>query len=280
MAHHPAHPAHNTHKTFTLTFGEVCENHVRNEQIGHLAEKGFSLEELQHICRYFDERGCFTELLNLNELLFDDDEEKDKAEPAYVLVLRDGLGTLLSPSEKKEFYDEQDQLEKDKKVKMYGRVVNKHARHNLCFADEGHASDYENGMGTVVAFRDVPCLSKVREMIHEITGKRLYAEGNYYYDTRKCGIGYHGDAERRLVVGIRVGEEMPLHYRWYKNSRVVSKTLKLSLGDGDMYVMGEKAVGFDWKMRSKYTLRHAAGAAKFLDGKKDITVFEETLIED
>jgi alkylated DNA repair dioxygenase AlkB len=275
MAHHK-----DAHKTFTLTFGEVCENHVRNEQIGHLAEKGFSLEELQHIRRYFDERGCSTELLNLNELLFEDDEEKDKAEPAYVLVLRDGLGTLLSPSEKKEFYEEQDQLEKDKKVKMYGRVVNKHARHNLCFADEGHASDYENGMGTVVAFRDVPCLSKVREMIHEITGKRLYAEGNYYYDTRKCGIGYHGDAERRLVVGIRVGEEMPLHYRWYKNSRVVSKTLKLSLGDGDMYVMGEKAVGFDWKMRSKYTLRHAAGAAKFLDGKKDITVFEETLIED
>ena len=28
----------------------------------------------------------------------------------------------------------------------------------------------------------------------------LVAEANYYYDLEKCGIGYHGDAERRIVV--------------------------------------------------------------------------------
>lgn len=260
-------------QTFTITFGEVCENHVRNEQIGHLADRGFSLEELTEIRRHFDERGCVTELLHLNELLFDEDEDREKAEDAYVLVLRNGLATLLSENEKKSFYEEQAALNKDKKVKMYGRVVNKHARHNLCFADEGHAADYENGMGTVVAFRDVPFLERVREKIHQITNRKLYAEGNYYYDIKKCGIGYHGDAERRLVVGIRVGEEMPLHYRWYRKSKVVSKTLKLSLGNGDMYVMGDKAVGFDWKSRSKYTLRHAAGCKKYLDEERDITEF-------
>ena len=260
-------------KTFTLTFGEVCENHVRNEQIGKLADKGFSLEELTNIKKFFDEKGCVTELLCLNELLFDEDENKEKVEKAYVLVMRNGLAGILSEDEKKEFFDEQNGLEKDKKVKMYGRVVNKHARHNLCFADEGHAADYENGMGTVVAFHDVPCLSKVREKIREITGKFLYAEGNYYYDNKKCGIGYHGDAERRLVVGVRVGCEMPIHFRWYKKSKVISKTQKIMLQNGDMYVMGEKAVGFDWKMRSKYTLRHAAGCKKFLDEKSDITEY-------
>jgi len=31
------------------------------------------------------------------------------------------------------------------------------------------------------------------------------------------------------------------------------------LEDGDMYIMSEKASGFDWKKRSIYTLRHAAG---------------------
>lgn len=265
-------------QTFTLTFGEVCENHVRNEQIGKLADKGFSLGELENIKKHFDEKGCVTELLNLNDLLFEDDPDKGQAEHAYVLVMRNGLGNMLSEGEKQLFFEEQNNLTKDTKVKMYGRVVNKHARHNLCFSDEGHGPDYENGMGTVVPFREVPSLMKVRELVHEITGKLLFAEGNYYYNTQKCGIGYHGDAERRLVVGIRVGESMPLHFRWYKKSKVVSKTLKILLENGDMYVMGEKAVGFDWKLRSKYTLRHAAGCKKYVDEEKDIKKFSESLI--
>ena len=33
----------------------------------------------------------------------------------------------------------------------------------------------------------------------------MVAEGNYYYDLKKCGIGFHGDAERKKVVAIRVG---------------------------------------------------------------------------
>ena len=40
-------------------------------------------------------------------------------------------------------------------------------------------------------------------------------EGNYYYDIKKCGIGFHGDAERRKVVGIRLGDSIPLHFQWF-----------------------------------------------------------------
>lgn len=31
-----------------------------------------------------------------------------------------------------------------------------------------------------------------------------------------------------------------------------------------MYIMSEKATGYDWKKRSIYTLRHAAGCKKYL----------------
>ena len=34
--------------------------------------------------------------------------------------------------------------------------------------------------------------------------------------------------------------------------------------------MSEKAVGADWKLRSKYTLRHAAGAKKYLKMKGEV----------
>ena len=86
---------------------------------------------------------------------------------------------------------------------MYGRVVNKHARHNLCFGEAHQAPNYEEGMGTVYAFDEVPLLKKIRSQLGEIIGEKgvnLQAEGNYYYDVNKCGIGFHGDTERKKVI--------------------------------------------------------------------------------
>jgi hypothetical protein len=37
-----------------------------------------------------------------------------------------------------------------------------------------------------------------------------------------------------------------------------------------MYVMTDKAVGFDWKKKSIMTLRHAAGSDKFLEIKEKV----------
>ena len=77
----------------------------------------------------------------------------------------------------------------------------------------------------------------------------------------KCGIGYHGDTERRLVVGARFGKPFPLAYRWYKNRQPVGDPISITLGHGDVYVMSAKAVGTDWKRSTILTLRHAAGTA-------------------
>ncbi len=49
-------------------------------------------------------------------------------------------------------------LEWYKKAFMYGRVVNKHARHNLCFDDVSQKSDFENGKGSVINFEILPIL--------------------------------------------------------------------------------------------------------------------------
>lgn len=257
-------------QTFTLTFGDQAENHVGMEKLGQLASHGFSFDDLVNYRSFFQSKGCVTELHHLNELIADE-SKRSESEDAYVLVARRGLAAFLSDEKQLDnFFEEQAQLEKDTKALMYGRVVNKHARHNLCFADVGHAPNYAEGQGTVVPFASVPLLTVVRHAILELTGHLLVAEGNYYFDLNKCGIGYHGDAERRIVIGIRVGETMPLHYRWYKNNEIVSPTLKLSLHHGDIYFMSEKATGYDWKSRSRFTLRHAAGCSKFLDEQHDL----------
>jgi len=150
---------------------------------------------------------------------------------------------------------------------MYGRVINKHARHNLCYGYEDQEPDYEQGHGQIISFDSVPILKKFRNQIPKIigdVGADLMAEGNYYYDITKCGIGFHGDSERKKVIGVRLGASIPLEYQWFNNSKPVGTRISLQLNDGDIYFMSEKATGNDWKKKSIYTLRYAAGAEKYI----------------
>ena len=80
----------------------------------------------------------------------------------------------------------------------------------------------------------------------------------------KCGIGFHGDSERKKVIGVRLGASIPLHFQWFHKSKPIGERVKIMLSHGDMYVMSEKATGYDWKSSSKITLRHAAGSKKYL----------------
>jgi len=54
-----------------------------------------------------------------------------------------------------------------------------------------------------------------------------------------------------------------MRWQWFKASMPVGEPIDITLNDGDVYIMSEKAVGADWKLSSKYTLRHAAGAGKY-----------------
>ena len=52
-----------------------------------------------------------------------------------------------------DLFNEHDVFEKDTKYfdTRRQKVLNKHARHNLCFKDEDQESDYDNKKGTVVS---------------------------------------------------------------------------------------------------------------------------------
>ena len=107
-------------------------------------------------------------------------------------------------------------------------------------------------------------MSRIRQVISEWTEDVLLnGEANYYYDISRCGIGFHGDGERRKVFAVRMGETMPLYFKWHQNSQPVGEPIELVLNDGDMYIMSEKAVGFDWLKKKIATLRHSTGCAKF-----------------
>ena len=245
-------------ETITLTFGDCAENHKGMQEIGERAASGLTLADLTKAKEYFEGVGVECELVNLATLADGDFVFPD----AYLLIAKKGCDAMVSAAD---LTAEQNTLARDTKAFMYGRVVNKLARHNLCFSDFEQAPDYEKKKGTVVNFSRLPLLSQVRRALPGIASEKLtglQCEANYYYDVRKTFIGFHGDTERRIVVAIRLGADFPLHYQWFKESKPVGKLFTRILSDGDVYFMSEKAVGFDWKKRKTYTLRHAAGSAK------------------
>ena len=248
--------------TATLTFGDCAENHVGMEKVGERGAvgTGFHLSDLCAIVRKCIALGLPYKLWPLHS--------RPEHEPAYLLVIK-GLSRTES------LMEEQLALEEsyDRMALMRKRVVNKRARWNLCFTKgAGHGPSYSEGKGTVVSFEDVPHLKQFYEALPAFFGPKatnLEAEANYYYDLAKCGIGYHGDTERRKVIAVRLGATMPICFQWFHRSEPIGPRMRFDLSHGDVYVMSEKAVGGDWKSSSKWTLRHAAGAASYIDLKPE-----------
>lgn len=267
------------HSAITITFGEIAENHAGMQKIGTERTSsdgaGFTFEELRQLGERLNQSGlCSCEFVVLNRpdvlasVAEPDVRAKCLASAAGVLVLRGGINSVLGRTNGADMLlAEQSVLPVDTKAMMRGKVVNKQTRYNLCFSDFSQEPDYAQGRGRVINFTDVPITSELRDRLVGFLGPKadaLQGEGNYYYDVRKCGIGFHGDGERQIVVGCRLGAAFPLEYQWFYGGAAISSRVRLDLRHGDMYIMSAKAVGQDWKRRTIPTLRHAAGADKYL----------------
>jgi hypothetical protein len=112
---------------------------------------------------------------------------------------------------------------------MRGAVKNKIARHNLCYDDTSQQPDYENKCGTIISYQQVPWLKAFHSSLPNWCGhkaEKLKTEGNLYYDGTKCGIGYHGDSERKKL--LRPDLEHQFHFIFVGTIRTQSsrKALK------------------------------------------------------
>ncbi len=249
--------------TITLTFGDSAENHVGMEQLGKRVEvgQGFTCDELRGLRDSLKLKGILSNYYGLSAAA------GTTAEEAGVLVIDDGVNALLGrPDGAAALFAEQAALNVDRQAFMYGRVVNKHARWNLCFESFDQEPDYATGKGRVISLDSLPLTDALYKALPTTFGPKaanLKGEGNYYYDITKCGIGFHGDSERRKVIGVRLGAALPLHYQWFHGNAPIGDRIVLPLKGGDIYIMSEKAVGTDWKSSKMLTLRHATGCAKF-----------------
>ena len=239
-----------------LTFGEQSENHVGMKiNGGGLANSGFSANEIEEIKKNLKVES---EYYRLDEMV-----NEEGLEPAAILIVRNGLQKLIGENPEK-MMEEQLSFDWDKKYwdNRRGKVLNKHARYNVCFGEKSVEANFEQKQGTIIGFDRVPILKNLKESLGGFFGdkaKELEVEGNLYYNVKKCGIGFHGDSERKRVIACSLGATRPIHWQWYHQSKPIGRRLKFEIGSGDIYIMSEKASGFDWKRRSQKTLRHAAG---------------------
>lgn len=234
----------------SLTFGEQSENHhTMNKNGVGLNEYGYSLENLKNFSHKYPNSIIIP-------LYYDTLPE------AYVLYIPRYISNNLFNFR---LYEDLKGLNWDKHYydDRRGKVLNKHARYNLCFSENAVLPDYENKQGTVVAYDDVPRVYKLREKIRNdfnIPLSSLECEGNYYYDLDKTGIGFHGDTERKCVIGFNLATESRiLRYKWFRNNVPITDPIDIELNNGDLYIMSEYATGNNWKDKSVPTLRHSAG---------------------
>lgn len=192
-----------------------------------------------------------------------------------LLVVRGGLNELLGDSSSADaLLAELLALKWDQEALMYGRVVQKKARHNLVFGGEEDVEpDYAQGQGRIYAIGSrCPLLKQCESRIREACGLAFdpIAEGNLYHDVASCGIGAHGDAERRMVLGMSLGASRPLAFAPFRSSRRVGQPLVVQLSHGDIYAGTAKAFGHDWRRSSVLTFRHAAGL-KYMFAEDELT---------
>ena len=72
------------------------------------------------------------------------------------------------------------------------------------------------GVLNVKRCKSLKYLNKLRNKLSSILGNKannLNAEGNFYFE-ENSGIGFHGDAERKIVICLSLGDSSVLRYCW------------------------------------------------------------------
>lgn len=101
------------------------------QKIGELSKTGYSIKQLTELRNNLTKKGFACELVDLSK----DWKGNQKVDEAQVLIIRQGLQKILGVDSTKSLMQEHDKLDMDKKARMRGKVVNKNARWNLCFAE-------------------------------------------------------------------------------------------------------------------------------------------------
>lgn len=256
---------------YAVTFGEVAILHVGGKELGdNRRDTGFQVDELAQIHRNLRSKGVEAEHVMISDAL---PEELRPAHSASVLVIRNGAAHFCKDAGAADkMLAEQRGIPYDKKFwnARQKKTMHKRARYNTTFAEHDVAPSEDFQTPSTHAFP--PTLAAFRNGLPSVLGDKavgLSAEGNHYFEP-KSGIGYHGDAERKIVICLSLGGSSVLRYHWRLpgSSEHTLSPVDVRVSHGDVYIMSEKATGFDWKCRSRVRVVHGAGSDKYIKPRR------------
>ena len=154
-------------QVITITFCDTAENHVGMEKLGQKRTRGFNLDEMQQMKQKLNELGVRdVSITNLNQFL---PVNSPKIKDAYLLKATQSLKFLLPHLKTKvDLHRELSSHHWDKKYYDTRRkkVLNKHARANVCYGENSQIANFDEKKGTVIAFKDVPLLNSVLKILN------------------------------------------------------------------------------------------------------------------
>lgn len=274
----------NDGSVFTVSLSDRGLNDLKGEVYGAYTPGGISEDALMAQVAKMQEDSTYGEevqIYHLNnacchgmrpeeEALLSDGT--GKLPRAKVVVIRNFVQHVFGADAAKQTRDVLCGMHYDSKTQSnYGnKLVNQLARHTtMLFPDQDVVvTDQERlkGKASVNNLNLLPAVKDTIELMQQQFGINLpVAEINHYYNPSKCGLGWHGDAERNINMILRFGErsiEMPLKLQWFYNRSPYGAIMEVPLHEGDLLIFSHRALGTDcWKPPlARPTLRHAVGA--------------------
>lgn len=253
---------------YAITFGEILGNKKTN---------GFSVKELHQLSHYINHSvgQNIAKVTSISSAL--PEHLRTEHTDAAILVIRNGAAFITGHSVEDiacadNLFEEQcNKVDYDTKYfdARKKKTLHRRARHTIGFSDQDvyHSEDYRQC--SVKSFSSIPHLSQFRNKLpYKLCSDKaidLEAEGNLYYNSG-CGIGFHGDSDRKIVICLSLGRSTTLRYQWLLpgSSEHPFDPVDINIRHGDVYIMSEKATGYDWRMRSRVRVVHAAGSDKYI----------------
>ncbi len=268
---------------FTVSLSDVTKTDLKGDAMGTFAPP-ISEDKLMDVVTEWQRTGKYgndIQVYHLNHRVCHEMRPEEevlisngagKLPRAKIVVIRNFAAHVLGASSVEETFDTLCGMHYDTKVKSnYGeKLVNQQARHTTMLLPDQEVivTDEERmqGKASINDLNLLPLVKRTKELMEQEFGASLpVADVNHYYNPLKCGLGWHGDAERNINMILRFGArsvEMPLNIQWFFNRSPYGKIIQIPLRAGDLLIFSHKALGTDFVTPplARPTLRHAVGA--------------------
>lgn len=239
--------------SFTLSFARQARGHTATSSVQD-ADTGVQLADLERIAGVLRGRGIECEITRMS----------CAGEDAYLLHAKSAFDPSAAEAELQSVQFPTQEL-------LKGEVKNLKKRLNAQIADFSQEADLLAKTHKVIHWDALPACRSIRDALKEITRESVLNCDIVAYPVAQegrrqtCGIGWHGDKERALVAGVRLGSmtgRFPLSFCFFHQWKPISQMWTFTFSPGDLYIPCRKATGFDAGKPSVVSLKHAAGGVE------------------